>query len=95
MLEPDNPIQTKTEKENVLPEWGWGADQTVLQLYIHLCISLDVDFEMLKHSHMEKIHHFVVYASEYTNICLQMSGEPGAQSQAHSNNVLRGLWLML
>lgn len=61
-------------------------NKTVLQLHIHLCISLDVDFEMLKHSHMEKIHHFFVYASEYTNICFQMSGEPVLQCHANSTN---------
>lgn len=54
-----------------------------------------VDFEMLKHSHTEKIHHFVVYASEYTNICLQISGEPGIQCQANSTNMPSGLWLIL
>lgn len=50
-----------------------------------------VDFEMLKHSHIEKIHCLVDYASEYTNICLQISGEPSIQCQANSTNMLRGL----
>lgn len=39
---------------------------------------MHVVFEREKQSHMEKIRHFVVYASEYTNICLQMAGEPAS-----------------
>lgn len=61
LLEPNNPIQTKTENLSAITRMG-KKNRTVLQLHIHLCISLDVDFEMLKHFHMEKIHHFVVYA---------------------------------
>ena len=33
-------------------------------IYICVFFPLDVDFEMLKCSHMEKIRHFVVYACE-------------------------------
>lgn len=73
-----------------------GEKMRLFSSCIYICVFfLKVHFEMLKHSHMEKIHHFVVYASEYTNICLQMSREPGAQCPANSTNVLRGLWLIL
>lgn len=49
--------------------------QTALQLHIHLCILLDVDFEMLKHSHMEKIHLFFLFmhlsTQTYASKCLE------------------------
>lgn len=70
-------------------------NRTVVQLLLHLCISLLVDFEMLKQSHVEKIHHFVVYASKYTNICSRIPGESGLQCQGNSTNVIRGLQLIL